>query len=175
MFPDAFHWLSVVAPVLGVACTGVLLIDVGGAGCMLGDIAAEGLAFFVPAVAVACGWTTLFADKMVAVWVLDFLFAFSLGIAFQYFAIVPMRGLQPWPGIVAAVKADALSLASWQIGMYGFMAFTQWFWFPRALGARADVDNTEFWFAMQLAMLAGFATACPVNAWLIRAGLKEAM
>jgi hypothetical protein len=28
---------------------------------------------------------------------------------------------------------------------------------------------------MQIAMLAGFATAFPVNAWLLRAGIKEAM
>ncbi len=146
-----------------------------GAGCVRGDIVAEWFAFLVPAVAVAFGWGTLFADKMVAVWVLDFVFAFALGIVFQYFAIAPMRGLAPLPGIVAAIKADALSLASWQVGMSGFMAFSQWFWFPRAFGTRANVDSAEFWFAMQLAMLIGFATAYPVNAWLIRVGLKEAM
>jgi hypothetical protein len=34
-------------------------------------------------------------------------------------AIVPMRGLSPGKGLVAAVKADTLSLISWQVGMYG--------------------------------------------------------
>jgi hypothetical protein len=33
-----------------------------------------------------------FAEKMYAVWVLDFVFAYVLGIVFQYYAIVPMRG-----------------------------------------------------------------------------------
>jgi hypothetical protein len=28
---------------------------------------------------------------------------------------------------------------------------------------------------MQIAMICGFATAYPVNAWLIRSGVKEAM
>ena len=93
-----------------------------GAGCMIGDVIAEWLAFAVPAVAVWLGWHTLFDEKMFAVWVLDFIFAFALGIAFQYFAIVPMRKLPRRQGIVAALKADTLSLAAWQVGMYGFMA-----------------------------------------------------
>ena len=36
-------------------------------------------------------------------------------------------------------------------------------------------DSVEFWFAMQLAMLAGFAVSYPVNRWLLKTGLKEAM
>jgi hypothetical protein len=146
-----------------------------GAGCTLGDIAAEWLAFRVSAVAVWFGWHHVFEDKIFAVWVLDFVFAFAFGIVFQYFAIVPMRGLSFGKGIVAALKADALSLAAWQLGMYGLMAIAQWLVFQRAFGHRAEVDTPEFWFAMQVAMVAGFATAYPVNWWLIRAGLKEAM
>ncbi len=83
-----------------------------GAGCMIGDVCAEWLAFFFPGIAVWLGWHSIFADKIYAVWVLDFLFAFGLGIVFQYFAIVPMRGLSFGAGIVAALKADTLSLAS---------------------------------------------------------------
>ncbi len=66
-----------------------------GSGCMLGDVAAEWLAFLVPAVAVWFGWHSLFEEKMYAVWVLDFVFAYALGIVFQYYAIVPMRGSPP--------------------------------------------------------------------------------
>ncbi len=146
-----------------------------GAGCMLGDVLAEWLAFLVPAVAVWFGWQSLFADKIFAVWILDFLVAFALGIAFQYFAIVPMRDLSPAKGLLVAMKADALSLAAWQIGMYGFMAFAQFYVFGQLLQHRAEVDTPEFWFAMQLAMIAGFLTAYPVNWWLIRAGIKERM
>ena len=146
-----------------------------GSGCMIGDIAAEWLAFLAPSVAVALGWHWLFADKMYAVWALDFLFAFALGIVFQYFAIVPMRKLSPLEGVVAAVKTDALSLMAWQIGMYGFMAFAQLYLFGSLLGRRAEVDTPEFWFMMQIAMIAGFVTAYPVNRWLIGRGLKEKM
>jgi hypothetical protein len=38
-----------------------------------------------------------------------------------------------------------------------------------------EVNTPEFWFIMQLAMIAGFATSYPVNWWLIRAGIKEGM
>lgn len=146
-----------------------------GAGCMIGDVIAEWLAFLVPAVAVWVGWHTVFEEKLYAVWVLDFILAFGLGIVFQYFAIAPMRNLSLGKGLLAALKADTLSLASWQVGMYGFMAFAQFYWFPRAFGTRAEVDTAAFWFAMQLAMMAGFITAYPVNWWLIRRGLKEKM
>ncbi|MBJ3776977.1 DUF4396 domain-containing protein [Acuticoccus mangrovi] len=146
-----------------------------GSGCTLGDIFAEWLAFLVPGVAVAFGWHTIFADKMFAVWVLDYVVAFLIGIAFQYFTIAPMRGLLVKDGIVAAVKADALSLTAWQIGMYGFMAIAHFWIFGRLLGAELAVPTPEFWFMMQIAMLCGFVTAYPVNWWLIRRGIKEAM
>ena len=93
-----------------------------GSGCCIGDICAEWLAFLVPAVAVWFGWHTVFTEKMFAVWILDFVFAFLLGVAFQYFTIVPMHHRGQLEGIRVAVKADTLSLAAWQIGMHGFMA-----------------------------------------------------
>ncbi len=146
-----------------------------GAGCALGDIVAEWLAFLVPGVAAWFGWHTIFADKMFAVWVLDYLLAFGLGIAFQYFAIAPMRGLSLVDGLRAAVKADFFSLTAWQVGMYGFMAIAQFYLAPRLAGARFEVNTPEFWFMMQIAMIAGFATSYPVNWWLIRSGVKERM
>lgn len=146
-----------------------------GAGCSLGDIAAEWLAFGVPVVATWFGWHSLFDEKIFAVWVLDFVLAFVIGIVFQYFAIVPMRKLSPGKGIVAALKADTLSLSAWQVGMYGVMALVQFAWLRPAYGAIAPVDSPEFWAAMQLAMIGGFVTAYPVNWWLIRAGWKEKM
>ena len=146
-----------------------------GAGCTLGDIIGEWLAFFVPAVAAAFGWRWLFADRIIAVWVLDFLLAFSIGIGFQYFAIAPMRHLSVGRGLVAALKADTVSIASWQLGMYGIMALAQFAWLRPAYGAVAPVDSPEFWFVMQVAMLGGFATAYPVNWWLVSVGIKERM
>ena len=108
-----------------------------GSGCTLGDIVAEWLVFIVPAIAVWFGYQSIFADKMFAVWIVDYIFAFAFGIVFQYFTIAPMRGLGLWDGLVAAVKADTLSLTAWQVGMYGFMALAQFAYF-RPLHRQAD-------------------------------------
>jgi hypothetical protein len=129
----------------------------------------------MPAVAIAFGWHTVFEEKTYAVWVLDFIIAFGIGILFQYFAIVPMRKLSAGQGIVAALKADTLSLAAWQIGMYCLMAVMQFIVFERLFDGPAPVNSVEFWVAMQLAMIAGFATSYPMNWWLIRVGIKEPM
>ncbi|NDW04253.1 DUF4396 domain-containing protein [Jiella pacifica] len=147
-----------------------------GAGCTLGDICAEWLAFFVPAVAVWLGWQSLFSEKMFAVWILDFVLAFGFGIVFQYFAIKPMNDdMSVGQGILAALKADTLSLTAWQVGMYGFMALAHFWIFASLLGASLEVNSVEFWFMMQIAMICGFLTAYPVNVWLIDKGIKEAM
>jgi hypothetical protein len=111
---------------------------------------------------------------MFAVWVLDFLFAYIFGVAFQYFTIVPMRNLSLGEGLIQAIKAT-LSLSAWQIGMYGFMAFAYFFIFGTLIGEKLEVNSAEFWFMMQIAMLCGFATAYPVNWWLIKSGIKEKM
>ncbi len=146
-----------------------------GAGCTLGDIVAEWLCFGVPAVAIWFGWHSFFAEKIFAVWIVDFIFAFVFGIVFQYFTIAPMRGLSFGRGIIAALKADTLSLTAWQVGMYGFMALAQYAYFRPLLGKMIEVNTPEFWFTMQIAMLAGFVTSYPVNWWLIKAGIKEEM
>lgn len=146
-----------------------------GSGCALGDICAEWLVFFVPATAAWLGWQSVFEDKIYAVWIVDYIFAFAFGVAFQYFTIKPMRGLAPVDGLVQAVKADAASLTAWQVGMYGFMALAHFYIFGQVLGVGLSVDTPEFWFMMQIAMLCGFATSYPINWWLIRKGIKEAM
>jgi len=146
-----------------------------GSGCTLGDIIAESIALFFPVTAVWFGLHTLFDEKMFAVWVFDYVLAFIFGIAFQYFTIVPMRGLSPGKGLMQATKADFLSLTSWQIGMYGFMAFSHFYLFAVVLNHKLEVASVEFWFLMQIAMVFGFLTSYPVNWWLIRRGIKEAM
>jgi hypothetical protein len=146
-----------------------------GSGCTLGDICAEWLVFAVPAVAVAFGWHGLFGDKIFAAWVVDYLFAYAFGVVFQYFTIAPMRGLSLGRGVLAAIKADTLSLTAWQVGMYGFMAVAHFVIFRIGFGAKLETNTPEFWFMMQIAMLFGFATAYPVNWWLLRSGVKERM
>lgn len=110
-----------------------------GAGCTLGDLGAEWLVFFVPAIAAGLGYGSLFSHRMFAVWIVDYVCAFGFGILFQYFTIVPMRGLSPGRGLIEAVKADALSLTAWQVGMYGFMAFAALFLFDGLLHTAAGI------------------------------------
>ena len=134
-----------------------------GSGCALGDITAEWLFFFVP--------VALFGRAIFATWVLDFILAFLFGIAFQYFTIKPMRNLSVKEGIIAALKADTLSLTAWQIGMYGWMAVVVFL----IIGHEIVKTDPFFWFMMQIAMLFGFMTSYPVNWWLLKKGVKEKM
>jgi hypothetical protein len=146
-----------------------------GSGCTLGDIVAEWLVFAVPAIAVAFGWRSAFSSKIFAAWIVDYIFAYLFGVAFQYFTIAPMRGLSLGKGLIQAIKADTLSLTAWQVGMYGFMGFAHFVIFGSIIGAKLEVNSVEFWFMMQIAMMFGFATSYPVNWWLIRKGIKERM
>lgn len=146
-----------------------------GAGCTLGDLIAETGAFAAPGILLWFGLGGLFGEKIFAAWVLDFVLAFLLGILFQYFTIAPMRKLGLAAGLAAALKADTLSLTAWQLGMYGMMAIGQLGLAKPLLGMPLDAGRPEFWFLMQIAMLAGFAVSYPVNAMLLKMGLKEKM
>ena len=121
------------------------------------------------------GMGTIFQTEIFAQWTMDYVFALLIGIVFQYFAIAPMRDLSVGEGILAATKADVLSLTSWQVGMYGFMGLAHFVLFPAMFGGKVDAGSPVFWVAMQIAMLAGFATGYFPNWWLIRSGLKEEM
>jgi hypothetical protein len=146
-----------------------------GSGCTLGDICAEWLAFSVPSVALWLGLGSIFSQRIFAVWVLDYIFAYGFGIIFQYYTIAPMRHFGLAQGIWAAVKADTLSLTAWQVGMYGIMAVAHFWIFRHLFGVELKVDMAEFWSTMQVAMIFGFLTSYPVNWWLLKAGLKEKM
>ena len=134
-----------------------------GAGCTCGDLVAEWVVVLVP--------LTLFGETIFGTWILDFVLALGFGVAFQYFTIKPMRNLSPREGLKAAIKADSLSLTSWQVGMYGVMALVVF----GVVGHELPKTEPTFWFVMQLAMLAGFLTSYPVNWWLVRHGVKERM
>lgn len=146
-----------------------------GSGCAIGDITAESLLHVFPRLRGWLGRPWLFKEKMFAGWVLDFILAFGAGIFFQYFAIAPRRHLPTVQGIAAALKADSLSLAAWQVGMYAVLALLQFKLFQSVLGTHLSAGRPAVWLAMQGAMPGGFLTSYPVNAWLIHARIKEAM
>jgi hypothetical protein len=135
-----------------------------GAGCMLGDFIAESSLFLL-------GATLLFGSALLTSYIIDFIAAYILGIVFQYFAVVLMRHLSFGKGIWAAIKADSLSLIAFQVGMYAWMAIYQKCIFHPSLEANSPV----YWFMMQIGMIAGFATSYPMNWFLIKTGIKEAM
>lgn len=133
-----------------------------GAGCTLGDLAGEGL--------IAATGLLLLGSLTATRLIVTFALAYVAGLAFQFFAIAPMRGLGLRDGLVAAAKADTLSLLAYQLGMFAFMLLIQATLLPHLAPA-----SWLFWMVMQGAMLVGLLATYPVNVWLIRAGVKEAM
>lgn len=141
-----------------------------GAGCTLGDIVGEWVvyvtAWTIPVFSLAP------ANSLMAMYVVSFVLAWVLGIVFQYFSIVPMRDdVGVLDGLWLAIKADTLSIISFQAGLFGFMALTHLvLWQPPL-----SIASPTYWFMMQVGMIIGFFTSWPVNAWLIRRGWKEKM
>jgi hypothetical protein len=136
-----------------------------GAGCTLADVATE--------FGIAATGFTLFASVLWTEYVLDFVVAWAVGIAFQYFAIKPMRDdLTPAQAIGAAIKADTLSITAFQIGMYAWMALVYLKLFP---APHLTPFDPRYWLMMQVAMVCGFVTSFPMNRLLIAKGLKEKM
>jgi hypothetical protein len=133
-----------------------------GAGCTLGDIIGEWLVF-------AFGWT-LFGEKLYAELLVDFPLALGLGIVFQYFTLAPMRGMGLREGLIAAVKADTVSILAFEIGLFGWMALDAFVLFPGE-----SIASWNHWFQMQIGMVVGFFTSYPANWLLLETGLKEPM
>lgn len=135
-----------------------------GAGCALADLTGEWITAAIP--------ISIAGSVIAGSWVLDYLLALIFGVMFQYFAIIAMRTVSTGEAIKRAVKADFLSLTAWQMGMYGWMALVYFVFFAAAPLVK---DSWMFWFMMQIAMVFGFLFAYPINALLVRAGIKQSM
>jgi hypothetical protein len=136
-----------------------------GSGCALGDVISE---FLIFALALSIAGNTLFAE-----YAGDYVFALAFGIAFQYFAIAPMRGLGVKDGLRAAAKADVLSLTAFEIGLFGWMAVMAFVLFPAP--DHLMPNSAAFWLLMQVGMIIGFFTSWPANVWLVKRGIKVPM
>jgi hypothetical protein len=140
-----------------------------GAGCTLGDVIGESVLLVLGGTALTFIGGSDFATKLVV----DFLLAYVFGIFFQYFTMVPMRGLTPGKGILQSMRADTVSIVAFEVGMFAWMALTRFVFFPEP--TRIHPAMAVFWFMMQIAMVIGFATSYPANWWLLRKGWKEKM
>lgn len=134
-----------------------------GSGCTLGDIVGEWTIFLLGA--------TIAGIALWPEYLADFALAFALGILFQYFTIAPMRHLGVKAGLIAALKADTLSLTAFEVGLFGWMALMQFVFFHPHIHPNSPV----YWFMMQIGMVVGFITSYPMNWWLVQRGIKERM
>lgn len=135
-----------------------------GAGRTIADVMCE--------FAIAAAGISLLGSVLWAEFTIDFAVAWAVGIVFQYFSIKPMRNLSTTERIIAAIKADTLSILAFQVGMYAWMALAYFGLFSEP---HLTPFDPRYWFMMQIGMICGFATSYPMNSWLIRSGLKEAM
>jgi len=135
-----------------------------GAGCTLGDIIGEWAVF--------AGSLTIAGAALWPEYIIDFVLAFVFGILFQYFAIKPMSGLTRRQALGHALRADALTVIAFEIGLFGWMALVFFVLFP---GPHLKPGHAAYWLMMQVGMMLGLATSYPVNVWLIAHRVKHAM
>jgi hypothetical protein len=144
-----------------------------------------------PAWLTALSWAALAAAFASAGWILfgigatvagltlgaeytaDYTAAIALGILFEYFVIAQMRGLGWGKGLIEAAKTNVASITAFEIGQFSWMVLMSFVFFPAPHFLRPD--SPAFWFLMQIGMIAGFFATWPLNAWLIRAGIKKAI
>jgi hypothetical protein len=136
-----------------------------GSGCSLGDVISEFAIFWL---ALTIAGSTLGAE-----YVGDYVLALAFGIVFQYFAIAPMRGLGLRDGLVAAAKADFISLTAFEVGLFGWMAVMAFVLFPAP--HLLTPSSAAFWLLMQVGMIIGYLTSWPANVWLVNRGIKTPM
>jgi hypothetical protein len=136
-----------------------------GSGCTLGDVISE---FAIFGLGLTIAGATLGAE-----YVGDYIFALAFGIIFQYFAIAPMRGLRLKDGLIAAAKADFVSLSAFEVGLFGWMAIMMFVLFPAP--HHLMPNSAAYWLLMQVGMIIGSCTSWPANVWLVNRGIKAPM
>lgn len=129
-----------------------------GAGCVIGDIIGEWLVYGTNA---TINGRTLWPEYLIGEWLViplrsrgtpfellvpDFAFALAIGIIFQYYSIAPMAGVYGPKILYCAAKADFLSLAFFEIGLFGWIAIFQTAIFRWKL----EMNTVTYWWMMQI-------------------------
>jgi hypothetical protein len=136
-----------------------------GSGCTLGDVISEFAIFWLG--------LTIAGVTLGAEYVGDYIFALAFGIIFQYFAIAPMRGLRLKDGLIAAAKADFISLTAFEVGLFSWMAVMTFVLFPAP--HHLMPSSAAYWLLMQIGMIIGYFSSWPANVWLVKRGIKVPM
>ncbi|MDA4114729.1 MAG: DUF4396 domain-containing protein [Thaumarchaeota archaeon] len=138
-----------------------------GAGCEIGDFVGEWLVFLLISGVVVAG------SLLLTEYAVDFVFAYTFGILFQYIPIrqakTEMPRVEAWKD---AIKAESLSIIAFEVGLFGWMAF-----FNLALFGSNVINPSMpvYWFMMQIGMLLGHFTSYPANWFLVKWGIKAGM
>jgi len=83
-----------------------------------------------------------------------------------------------WGSVIAAAAVTLALCAAPALATQGGASQRVMAWMQYRAPAMAPVmsaAHAEYWLMMQLAMLAGFFLAYPVNWWLVKTGVKEEM
>ena len=93
--------------------------------------------------------------EIIVGWALDYILVLIFAVCFKYMAIKESKYSTLELAIIKTMKLEFLLLTAWQIGVYVFIYFTHADTLSRA--------SFEFWFIMQLGMMAGFIASYPMN------------
>lgn len=135
-----------------------------GAGCALGDLVGEWVAF--------AGSLTIGGVTLWPAYALDFALGYAFGILFQYWAIRPMGHPSRRAALLDAIRADTLSIVAFEAGMFGWMALVYGVLFTHP---HLDAGHAAYWLMMQIALAVGLVATYPAQVWLVRRGIKHAM
>jgi manganese oxidase len=97
-------------------------------------------------------------------------FLFGLFI-FQALFMKDMAGGRYWTAVVRSFIPEWLSMNLMAAGMFFVMTQLMMGRDMRAM----DPAEPQFWFVMSMGVIVGFATAYPVNVWLVAQGLKHGL
>ena len=136
-----------------------------GSGCTLGDVISE---FAIFALGLTIAGLTLGLNTSATTSSL-----LCLASSLQDFAIAAIRGLGLKDGLIAAAKADFISLTAFEVGLVGWMAVMAFVLFPAP--HQLMPSSAAYWLLMQAGMIIGYFTSWPANVWLVNRGIKVPM
>ncbi|OYY91832.1 MAG: hypothetical protein B7Y45_02420 [Sphingomonas sp. 28-66-16] len=100
-------------------------------------------------------------------------YGLGFGFGWTIFQSLFMRSMAGGSYRVALKRAFIPEFLSMNLVMAGMTPVATVFW--AAVGGKQSPLTPTFWFAMSMALLAGFVVAYPINWWLVAKGLKHGM